>query len=122
MFISACQPPLDDSEQTEQPGFPEDSENSEEHRHTPTKFAEQMPTCTESGNREYYVCSGCKLLFKEEACLNKTTVEEEKLASIGHADENENFSCDVCGVSISPTIPGGDDSTEMPKVEFSENH
>ena len=118
MLISACQPLPGDSEHTAQPDLPEDSETPEEHKHTPTKIAEQLPTCTESGNREYYICSGCGLLFKEEACLNETTAEMEKLASNSHADKNEDRSCDVCGAPILPTIPGGDDSTEMPKVEF----
>ena len=118
MFISACHPAPDDSEQTEQSGLPENSETQGEHKHAPTKSPEKLPSCTAAGNSAYYACGTCGLLFKEEACLNQTAIETETLSPTGHKDANGDLLCDKCTDSMPVTIPGGDGSTELPKVEF----
>ncbi len=108
--VTACQKPADTTEnETEQPTA---------HVHTPQQVAGCAATCKETGNRAYYVCTGCGLAFKEEDCNTPTTAEAERTAKTGHTDTNEDNVCDVCTSVLLPTLPGGDGSTEMPKVEF----
>lgn len=108
--VTACQKPADTTEnETEQPTA---------HVHTPQQVAGCAATCKETGNRAYYVCTGCGLAFKDEGCNIPTTAEDEHTQTTGHSDTDENNVCDVCAVPILPTLPSDDGSTEMPKVEF----
>ena len=108
--ITACQKPEDTTESA--------PEQTTSHVHTLQQVAAQPATCKETGNRAYYVCTGCGLAFKEEDCNTPTTAEAERTAKTGHTDTNEDNVCDVCTSVLLPTLPGGDGSTEMPKVEF----
>ena len=42
------------------------------------------PTCTESGNRVYYICETCQKAFKDKQASEATTVEAETLPALGH--------------------------------------
>ncbi len=53
-------------------------------QHTPVKTAAKAPACTSAGNNEYYTCSVCHNVFKDNDCTQPTTVEEETLSSLGH--------------------------------------
>lgn len=108
---AACNAPPDDTETTGQSEPPQ-------HRHTPVEVAARQVTCIEDGNRLYFVCADCGLAFRDEACQVATTAEAERLSKGSHTDKDENNVCDVCTVPLMPILPGGDDSTEMPKVEF----
>ena len=118
---TACQCPPKDTETSGQTANSESSgkpDHPQQHEHTPVQVVGNPATCTEDGNRMYYSCNGCGKLFKDEQCQNETTAEAERIAATGHTDTDENNVCDTCAEPLMPTLPGGDDSTEMPKVEF----
>lgn len=54
--------------------------------HTLQKVAYKAPTCTATGNQEYYVCTvaGCGKVFEDSAATTATTVEKMTLAAMGH--------------------------------------
>lgn len=52
--------------------------------HTMTKTEAVAPTCTEGGNNEYYTCSNCGDMFKDEAGTTPTNAEAEKIEPLGH--------------------------------------
>lgn len=61
--------------------------------HTLTKVAAVKPTCTTDGNKEYYTCSGCKTLFKDQYGMEEYTSKSETVeGALGHLylDENGN--------------------------------
>lgn len=64
--------------------------------HDMTKTDAKEATCTEDGNNEYYTCSGCGGVFKDEAGTQATTVEAETLKKLGHDWSNKNGICAVC--------------------------
>ena len=79
-------------------------------KHTLTKVEAKEATCTEPGNNEYYTCSVCKGVFKDEAGTQSTTVEKEvipvkahtmtkteaKEATCTEPGNNEYYTCSVC--------------------------
>ena len=52
--------------------------------HSLVKTEAADPTCTEDGNNEYYTCSVCERVFKEETAETETTVEAETITALGH--------------------------------------
>lgn len=64
--------------------------------HDMTKTDAKEATCTEDGNNEYYTCSRCGGVFKDEAGTQATTVEAETLKKLGHDWSNKNGICAVC--------------------------
>ena len=52
--------------------------------HALVKTEAKAPACTSAGNNEYYTCSVCHNVFKDNDCTQPTTVEEETLSSLGH--------------------------------------
>lgn len=75
----------------------------EEHKHSPVQVAAVSATCTESGNSEYYSCTGCGKLFSDAECLNETSAEEQKTQPTGHnftdADCSDPKTCSVCKIT-----------------------
>ena len=79
--------------------------------HSLTKTDAKEPTCTEDGNNEYYTCSACGKIFKDETGTQETSVETEKLVATGHSltktdakeptctedGNNEYYTCSACG-------------------------
>ena len=79
--------------------------------HTLTKTEYKAATCTEDGNTEYYTCSVCGKIFKDESGTQETSVEAEKLVATGHSltkteakaatctedGNNEYYTCSACG-------------------------
>ena len=64
--------------------------------HDMTKTDAKAATCTEAGNNEYYTCSRCGGVFKDEAGTQATTVEAETLKKLGHDWSNKDGICAVC--------------------------
>ena len=64
--------------------------------HDMTKTDAKEATCTEDGNNEYYTCSRCGGVFKDEAGTQATTVEAETLKKLGHDWSNKNGICARC--------------------------
>lgn len=56
--------------------------------HKPTKTAAKAPTCTETGNYDYWYCSGCGKYFSDEACTKETTVADMTIVALGHDFNN----------------------------------
>lgn len=52
--------------------------------HTMTKTEAKAATCEEAGNNEYWTCSVCEKVFKDEEGETETTVEDETLAKLEH--------------------------------------
>lgn len=54
--------------------------------HTLQKVAYKAPTCTATGNQEYYVCTvaDCGKVFEDAAATTATTVEKMTIAATGH--------------------------------------
>lgn len=50
--------------------------------HTMTKVEAKEPTTTSLGNNEYYTCSVCNGVFKDEAGTQPTTVEAETISTL----------------------------------------
>lgn len=113
------------------------------HTHIPKENPAKEPTCTECGNRAYYICSDCKGAFADAECRNGTTEEEQRIPALGHlwdsdcdtacgrdgcgatrsagshTDANEDGKCDSCGKNVSADLPvtGGED-VGLPKNRF----
>ena len=64
--------------------------------HDMTKTDAKEATCTEDGNNEYYTCSRCGGVFKDEAGTQATTVVAETLKKLGHDWSNKDGICAVC--------------------------
>ena len=64
--------------------------------HDRTKTDAKEATCTEDGNNEYYTCSRCGGVFKDEAGTQATTVVAETLKKLGHDWSNKDGICAVC--------------------------
>ena len=57
------------------------------HTHTLTKVEAKAPTCTEDGNKAYYVCSGCGKLFADATGSAEITTDETVDKATGHQYE-----------------------------------
>ena len=53
-----------------------------QHHHSFKEVKEVAATCTEAGTKAHYTCEGCDKIF--DADKNETTLEELKIAAIGH--------------------------------------
>lgn len=53
-------------------------------QHALTEHTYKAPTCTETGNEQYWECSVCDRLFSDEQGSDTTTVEEVTIAQTGH--------------------------------------
>lgn len=106
------------------------------HTHSLTKVAAKAATCTEDGNKEYFVCDGCSKWFEDEAAATEITDHDSVIIKAAHtpsdwivdkeATESEKGSkhkeCTVCGEIlekaeipvIKPTEPPTDKPTDDP--------
>ena len=75
--------------------------------HDMTKTDAKEATCTEDGNNEYYTCSRCGGVFKDEAGTQATTVEAETLKKLGHDWSNKNGICARCDAKCTETHKPG---------------
>ena len=75
--------------------------------HDRTKTDAKEATCTEDGNNEYYTCSRCGGVFKDEAGTQATTVEVETLKKLGHDWSNKNGICARCDAKCTETHKPG---------------
>ncbi len=75
--------------------------------HKLTKTDAKEATCTEDGNNEYYTCSRCGGVFKDEAGTQATTVEAETLKKLGHDWSNKNGICARCDAKCTETHKPG---------------
>ena len=83
----------------------------DKHTHSPVKQYAVSATCEVAGNGEYWKCTGCGLVFSDEACTVPTTVAAQTIPPYGHrwseADCETPKTCDVCG-ETSGTSKGHD--------------
>lgn len=88
---------------------PFQSQGKAAHKHTLALQEGYAPTCTTEGKKDYYICEGCGLLFRDaegnEQIADKTSVI---LKAVGHVDEDEDGKCDVCGIDMGTGTPGTD--------------
>lgn len=75
--------------------------------HDRTKTDAKEATCTEDGNNEYYTCSRCGGVFKDEAGTQTTTVAAETLEKLGHDWSNKNGICARCDAKCTETHKPG---------------
>ena len=75
--------------------------------HDMTKTDAKEATCTEDGNNEYYTCSRCGGVFKDEAGTQATTVEAETPKKLGHDWSNKNGICARCDAKCTETHKPG---------------
>ena len=54
------------------------------HTHDLTEVEAVAATCTEDGNRAYWVCSGCDLIFADGEGKTETTAEDVAESKLGH--------------------------------------
>jgi len=91
------------------------------HRHSLSKVEKKEATCLFAGNTEYYACSGCSQLFKDEKGT-KVIADNESvvLPPLGHAAselwmKNESFHyriCEVCECVLDETKMAHEDLDE----------
>lgn len=115
----------------------------EEHTHTPEEVPAKEPTCTENGNRAYYLCTECHGMFADAECRTEVTKKELCIPALGHlwdgdcdtlcnrdgcggvrepgshTDADEDGRCDYCGKEV----PAGDftpdtGGVDLPKDPF----
>ena len=55
------------------------------HTHDLVKTEEKAATCTEDGNKAYWICNSCKKLFADENSTTETTLEQVTLKATGHS-------------------------------------
>ena len=81
------------------------------HVHKLAKIEAKKATCTEDGNKEYYVCSGCKKIFADADAAKEINKEDTVVKATGHKAEKiagkeatctedgltEGSKCSVCG-------------------------
>lgn len=84
------------------------------HVHKLTKTEAKKASCTENGNKEYYVCSGCKKLFADADIGKEINKEDTVVKATGHkvvkdsavpattttTGLSEGSHCSVCGQII----------------------
>lgn len=54
------------------------------HTHVLQKIASSAATCTEDGNKEYYVCSTCKNMYSDIYATESLTDADVRIPAIGH--------------------------------------
>ena len=98
--------------------------------HSLTKIEYKAATCTEDGNTEYYTCSACGKIFKDESGTQETSVEAEKLVATGHSltktdakaatctedGNNEYYTCSACGKIFKDETGTQETSVETEKL------
>ena len=87
-------------------------------RHELEKVAAKAPTCTEAGNKEYWVCKVCGKYFDTDG-KTEITRESTVIPAAGH--KYENGKCTVCGAADpnfrptpAPTATPAPTSTPLP--------
>ena len=81
------------------------------HVHKLSKTEAKAASCTENGNKEYYICSGCKKLFADADAAKEINKEDTVIKATGHKAEKitgkeatctedgltEGSKCSICG-------------------------
>ena len=108
------------------------SEVTPGHEHTLTKVDAKPATCTASGNKEYYKCDSCGLLFEDAEGKTETTMDKVTIPATGHhkwdegkvtkeptvdAQGEKTYTCTVCGETKIETIPALDHKHTLTKVD-----
>lgn len=84
------------------------------HVHKLSKTEAKKASCTENGNKEYYICSGCKKLFADADAAKEINKEDTVIKATGHKAEKiagkvatytesgltEGSKCSICGTVI----------------------
>ena len=69
------------------------------HEHALTLVSASEATCTKDGNRAYYSCSGCYMLFLDEGGQTETALADVVIEALGHQPA-WNGVCSVCGKPV----------------------
>ncbi|MBR5140208.1 MAG: leucine-rich repeat domain-containing protein, partial [Clostridia bacterium] len=76
------------------------TDNSGECQHKIRKVKEKAATCTENGNKKYYLCDLCGDRFSDIEGKNEITSSSVIIFPTGHTDADNNSVCDVCAQQI----------------------
>ena len=88
--------------------------------HTLTRYSANAPTCTEAGNSEYYVCSGCEKWFSDADGKNEIANHSSVvIAATGHTagetwqhdDTNHWHICETCNEPVDKAAHSGGTAT-----------
>ena len=70
--------------------------------HTVKLVDTTAPTCTEPGNKLYYLCQTCQRVFKDKACTEATSIRAEEIPALGHTvviDQRVEPTCTKTGLT-----------------------
>jgi len=71
------------------------------HTHSLTRVDFTYATCTQAGNREYYICSGCSEWFQDsDGKYRIENKEDVVLPPMGHSDSDGDGTCDECSMRL----------------------
>ncbi len=90
-----------------------------EHQHNLKKVAAKSPTCTKTGNKAHYKCSGCGRLYTKNDENTRTTQAKVTIKANGHSwnkgkvikkptatkEGLRRYTCTVCGATKDKAIP-----------------
>ena len=57
--------------------------------HSTAKTDAKAATCTEAGNKEYWICGGCDVIFADSEAKTPTTAADVTIAATGHTPSGE---------------------------------
>jgi len=66
------------------------------HTHKGRYVAAKPATCTEAGNRAYYICACGEMFWDKDCTVEIIDKDSVTLSAVGHHDYNENGVCDIC--------------------------
>lgn len=87
-----------------------------EHVHKLTKVPAKSATCTENGNKEYYVCDCGKWFSDSEGTKEITDKTSVVVKATGHVDKNKDGKCDYCSKKMN-TVTQAPDKTDSDKSQ-----
>ncbi len=78
------------------------------HKHNLTVVSAKTATCTEKGNIAYYICNGCRMMFKDSTAQNEIVdIKSIEIAAVPHTASGWKYNsikhwkiCTKCGIEI----------------------
>lgn len=67
--------------------------------HDLTKTEAKAATCTETGNKEYWICSECDGVFADENATQETTIAQQTVPAVGHKSVTDAAVAATCTVA-----------------------
>ena len=74
-------------------------------KHTKLNFIPELKAkCVTDGNKAYYACEICDVIYWDEMGTNEITNRDDiKIAALGHKDVDKNHICDICNQTTDHT-------------------